>query len=148
MMRLRGSLPGRWRGSGDDRWVWIENFGRHCHRAKWSTDSDIRTLDTQRGGLVRTGADSDTRICPVMSRAGRADAAWSRDGLPGMGARPLSFYPFESTLNGQHEDHAALSQFSNILEFITCRLIRHKSAEMPPKVRLFQFFSSDGELVC
>jgi hypothetical protein len=43
-----------------------------------------------------------------------------------------SLYPFESTLNGQHEDRA-LSRFSNILEFITCRLIRHKSAEMPPK---------------
>jgi hypothetical protein len=145
-MRLRGSLPGRWRGSGDDRWVWIENFGRHWHRAKWSTDSDIRTSDTKE--VVWCGLGYPDMRGPVMSRAGSADAAWSRDGLPGMGARPLSFYPFESTLNGQHEDHAALSQFSNILEFITCRLIRHKSAEMPPKVRLFQFFSSDGELVC
>jgi hypothetical protein len=57
---------------------------------------------------------------------------------PGVPTRPgvrldPSLYPFESTLNGQHEDHA-LSRFSNILEFITCHLIRHKSARMPPKV--------------
>lgn len=59
--------------------------------------------------------------------------------------RPLSFYPFESTLNGQDEDHA-LSHFSNILELITCHLIRHKSAEMPPKVPV-RFFLFDGDLV-
>jgi hypothetical protein len=29
MMGLSGSPPGRWRGSGDDGRVWIENFRRH-----------------------------------------------------------------------------------------------------------------------
>ncbi len=29
MTRLSSSPPGPWRGGGDDRRVWIENFGRH-----------------------------------------------------------------------------------------------------------------------
>lgn len=120
MMRLSGSPPGRWRGSGDDRWVWIENFRRrhwycwHWHRAKWSTDLDNRTR---------------TRHAEVRSPAMSGPGVPTR---PGVGLDP-SLYPFENTLNGQHEDHA-LSHFSNILEFITCHLIRHKSAGMPPKV--------------
>lgn len=111
-MRLSGSPPGRWRGSGDDRWVWIEDFGRHWNRAKLST------------GL----GYPDTRRCGSRQLAGRDSSSGLESGAP------LSLTPL-SALNEQHEHHA-LSRFfpPNILELITCHLIRHKSAEMPPKV--------------
>lgn len=48
---------------------------------------------------------------------------------------PLSF-----TFGAQLARVDALSRFSNVLELVTCHLVRHKSAEMPPKVP-FHFFS-------
>lgn len=68
------------------------------------------------------------RCGPGYERAGIADDAGQESGR----SRAPLLHPFESTLNGQHED-PALSRFSNILELITCHLIRPKSAEMPPK---------------
>jgi hypothetical protein len=144
MVRLRGSPPGRWRGSGDDRWVRIENFGRHWHRAKGKV---VDRLGYSEFGHATQGRVADTRICEDRLGAGRG-CRYSLESSQGWAtgwAGPLSFYPFESTLNGQHEDHA-LFYFSNILEFITCHLIRHKSAEMPPKVPV-RFFLFDGDLV-
>lgn len=132
MMCLGSSPPGCWRGSGDDRWVWIENFRRRHNGTgtKWSTSTKSDDPDTRRCGVRGSRLD----------RAGSADGAWS---AWSQGQTGPSLYPFESTsLNGQHKDDA-LSRFSNILEFITCHLIRHKSAEMPPKVP-FHFFLFDN----
>ena len=91
MMRLSGSPPGRWRGSGDDRWVWIENFGRRHYRNVIGT------------GTGQSGRPTRGSVGPGYERAGSADAArsWA---WAGQEPPALSFtlrYPFESTLNGQ-----------------------------------------------
>jgi hypothetical protein len=105
-------------------------------------------------GTVGTGTGQSGRPTQIPGHAGLRGPVIIGPGVPtgpgppgvGMGFPGLSlFTPLRALSTGstKHEDHA-LSRFSNILELITCHLLRHKSAEMPPKVP-FRFFLFDSE---
>lgn len=145
MVRLRGSPPGRWRGSGDDRRVWIENFGRHWHRAKGKGQSGrptrifgVRTrkdgwrIPGYEGGPVRCGPEVPTQ-------------AWSQHGLPDRPPGPSLFTPLRALSTGSTKTTHCLifPTYSNLLPAISYAT---RALRCHPRCP-FCFFLFDGDLV-